>query len=298
MLVPLLLGMVLPACERPDLSEAWMIDRLRVLAVQATPAEPRPGETVTFSALVSNPSGADVAVLWFACLASSADDYGCATDMSALGDLGALLEGLSDPSQLTPDEMAELYEEMQAAGLIGVDPFLPPTYTIPADILDGLTDEERAEGLNLMLTLMAIPSDATSDADMEMAYKRVPVSDAETPNQNPEIVRLRVDDQDVKAGFDAVIPAGATVTLEPVISETSIEEYVYVTSTGEEEARTEEPYFTFFVTGGELDPSYSLYPHGAVTYTAPATLGAVDAWVVAQDRRGGMTWWSQSLTIQ
>ena len=40
------------ACSRIEVSESWQIDRLRILAIAAEPAEPRPGDTVRFRSLV------------------------------------------------------------------------------------------------------------------------------------------------------------------------------------------------------------------------------------------------------
>lgn len=295
-----LLPLLAAACEGPDLSQSWEIDRLRILAVKAEPAEPGPGDVVTFDALVLDPEDRGLTVMWFACLATDADDYGCGLDMSGLGDLEALLDGVTDPSQLTPEQVEELYAAMEAAGLMGVSPYFPPTYTIPEDILDGLSEAERQEGLNLMVTLMAIPDDATSDADMELAYKRVPVSDAATPNQNPDIVAFKVNDSEMLSGMAAQVTAGTEISLEPILSDTSVESYKYLSSAGEAESRTEEPYFVFYMEQGEMDPNYSIFPESTVQWAAPATPaeGTTWVWTVVQDRRGGMGWWAQELAFQ
>ena len=42
-------------CVANQLSQSWQLDRLRVLGAQVEPAEPRPGETVSFTSLVYTP---------------------------------------------------------------------------------------------------------------------------------------------------------------------------------------------------------------------------------------------------
>ena len=59
----------------------WQLDRLRVLATQATPAEAAPGETVAFESLVYQPDGESLeGVVWFGCLNESATSFGCTID--------------------------------------------------------------------------------------------------------------------------------------------------------------------------------------------------------------------------
>ena len=42
---------------------------------------------------------------------------------------------------MTEEELAALYAELVAAGLIGVEPYLPPVWQVPTDALDGLDEE-------------------------------------------------------------------------------------------------------------------------------------------------------------
>jgi len=55
-MVPLVLAL-LSGCAGSDLPQEWFLDRTRILAVSATPAEPRPGDTVTFQALTWSEEG-------------------------------------------------------------------------------------------------------------------------------------------------------------------------------------------------------------------------------------------------
>ena len=61
--------LALAGCGANGLAQAWQLDRVRILGVRATPAEPRPGDRVTFESLVYTPAETQLGgVLWFACL--------------------------------------------------------------------------------------------------------------------------------------------------------------------------------------------------------------------------------------
>lgn len=271
--------LTLMACTTTELSEGWQIDRLRVLAVAADPAEPRPGDTVTFRSLVVSPDPV-ATTIWFACL-TSPGEYGCEVDP-------ALLEGL-DPETLTPEDIEALYD----AGFIGAEPYLPPTWVVPETALDGLSDAERLEGLTALVNVSAIPEgDDLTEEDLELAFKRVPVSEATTPNHNPTHLGVRVDGVDIPEGTTVSLDKGQPYDIELVFDTSSIEEYAFVNGDGVEETRVEEPYFTWFTTDGSFDRTFDLYPYTDVTYYAPeapvSDSGTV--WVVVRDRRGGMDW--------
>lgn len=285
----LLLPLLLTGCTVEQLAQSWQLDRLRILAVRATPAEPRPGDTVSFDSLLYVPFGEELeGVVWFACLPESADDFGCQLDP-------AITEALSgSPDDLTPEEQAAIFQQARDAGLIGFEPLLPPTWTVPDDALDDLTDAEKLEGKSAVVNLTALPAGAESDADVELAYKRVPVSLATTPNANPAFNGVLVqdeagDDVEVVDGIHQV-GQGCTYTLQPLLTEGSIEDYAFVTSDGTEETRTEEPFVTWYTEGGSFDQEFSLHPYLDVEWTAPEKgfEGVVVA--VLRDRRGGMDW--------
>jgi hypothetical protein len=261
LLLPLAAG-----CATRDLSESWVIDRLRILAVRPEPAEPRPGDTLTLSALVVSPDADLQAVVWLACLAGAVSVTGCEDD---------------------PD-------------LIGMEPWLPPSYAIPEDILDGLDAEARLEGLNLWVQVSAVPEGAGSEADLELAFKRVPVSEAQTPNHNPEIIGLQVDGIDVEPGAAIELDRGEAYDIVPLLGDGSIEAYQYRTSSGVWEDRTEEPWFLWYVEEGELQTPWSVWPEPVQEWTTPSTPSSEDQtlWVVAADRRGGMAWWIQPVRVR
>ncbi len=294
LLLPLLLG-----CGANPLAQSWQLDRLRILAVKGEPAEPRPGETVVFDSLLYLPEGQTLNLLtWFACLPEDSNSFGCTTDPSVTEELAGL-----DPKTLSEEELAALREQLAEAGLIGAEPWLPPSWTVPADALDGLSEEERNEGVSALVSVTAIPERAVSASDLELAFKRIPVSEALTPNHNPVITGFRVDGEEV--GPEAVIQLGwgETPTIEVLLAEDAIETYLFLTEEGEEEERLEEPYVSWFAEAGEFDQPYALYPYLDIEWTAPAARLSSLRWpvpreplrevrlsAVVRDRRGGMGW--------
>jgi len=265
------------------------VDRLRVLAVKADPPEARPGETVTLEGLIADPNAASPFVIWLACAAEddSGTGFGCALDLESI------------------DMEASTMEELAEAGVIGFEPGFSPSYTSPLNLLDELPAEEQAEGIYVTIQVMAIPDDLfnASEGDdfdfnqVEVAYKRLIVSEATTPNHNPEIISFHVDDEEIAPGATVEVPAGQTFILEPEFSEDSFETYEYTNSSGVTETRTEEPYVTWYSTAGQLFSPYSVHPYRDVTWNAPEEAGVSGVWwAVIRDRRGGMTWYEQPWT--
>lgn len=274
-----------------ELTPAWRVDKPRVLAITAEPPEIRPGETSRFQALLVDPDDGERAVVWFACEPASSSDLG----------FGCTIDPNLDFASATIDELI-------AAGLIGFEPSFPPSYTPRADLLDDLPTEDRAEGKYVTIQVAAFPADdlAAAPTDeapaldfnaVEVAYKRLIVSEAETPNQNPRLGRFLVD--------DVPVPPGATVTLDPdepyelsfELPDASVESYTYTNTRGEVETRTEEPYASWYATDGEVTEEFTLPPYWASTWIAPAA-GDGHWWVVVRDRRGGMAWLAQPWTVR
>jgi hypothetical protein len=280
------------ACTTAELSQSWQIDRLRVLGVASEPAEPRPGDVVTFSSLVVSPEQPWVGTAWMVCLDPEDVDLGCEVDTS-------VLEGDVD------------FAALQEAGFIGFEPYLPPTWTVPDDALDGLSAEEQLEGTNAFVNLAAFHEGETSlgeglpgidTEDVELAFKRVPISLASTPNNNPAVATLRVDGVDVQPDTVLVVDAGEPYTVEVVLADDAIETYTFVNGDGDEEDREEEPYFTFYAEEGEFDlgQTYAVWPDATVDWVAPASPEEAEQtlWAVVRDRRGGMAWATLRLRVR
>lgn len=285
MILTLLLG-----CQQIDLSDEWYLDRLRLLAIQAEPAEPRPGDTVVFTSLAHIPGESAWSSIWFGCV--DGDPDGCSIDPS-------LLEGLEDPESLTPEEQAELFAALQAAGLIGVEPGFSPTWVVPDDALAGLTEEETLEGVSATIQVTL-----TTEADTELVIRRMPISLATTPNQNPAVAAFTVDGAATESGGTVTVSGGAEVELEATALE--LESYEYVTTGGVAETRTEELQWRWYATGGSLGGGFGP-PTGdgedapetsSQTWIAPEEAGTHTLHAVVLDGRGGMGWFTVSVVVE
>lgn len=305
------LALVASGClSKPkQLSKSWKLDRLRILAIRATPAEPRPGEPTRFDALVYAPDGGAVTTVWWACLPESSSDFGCSIDPQLADELN---QAFSDPDSLTPDQYAQLYQQAVDAGLVGVDPPMTPAWTPPDDILDGLTDIEKNEGVNALLSVSAFPNSggdtgvggelvAPQDSGLanqvEFSFKRLPVSEAVTPNHNPDLKGFTVGDTAVEPDGTFAASKGKEYKLSATLSDDAVETYTYINSSGQREQRTEQPYITWYVEQGAIDQPWSLYPDTTVKWTAPDEQTTTRIIAVIRDRRGGMGWASFQASV-
>jgi hypothetical protein len=271
------------ACSDGHVSQSWQIDRMRILAVrtsvlndQGVPtsqAEPQPGDSVQLASLTVHPDIEVPHVIWTGCLTDASSLFGC------------------PPSQ---------------DSILGIEPFMPPRLVVPENVLDGLSEEEKNEGLSYLFTLLAVPDVEEIDEnldpesfsnDEEIATKHMPVSLAETPNHNPFIEQILIEKNPFGPGTSLSVTPGQSYFIEPVLA-FGPEEYLFINSKGERETRIEEPYFTWYSTEGSFDLPYSEYGDApGVNWTAPKTPLRTEAtlWVVVRDRRGGMGWAEQSL---
>jgi len=285
--------LALLGCQSIDLAEEWDLDRLRLLAVRAEPAEPRPGDAVTFTSLAYVPGGAPWSAIWFACVAGS--ELGCSFDAS-------VLDGLEDFDSLTPEEQAELFATLAAAGLIGVEPGLPPAWVVPEDALAGLTEAETLEGTSATVQVTLTTATAEDEGDTELVLRRIPISLAPTPNQNPDIAAFEVDGNPLEAGQTLRVDTGRTYDLRATIAG-ELEEYTYVTTEGVEETRTEELEWRWYTDLGTLGGGVPSFEEeeptsGTVTWNTPNEAGAGVVHAVVLDGRGGMAWWSVAVTVE
>lgn len=290
-LAPILLlgGCVIGGNKYPrprDLTPDWKVDRMRLLGIRSEPAEARPGDVVTFEALIGTAvdDATELAVIWLACPLDY-QSFGCTTDLGGI-----------DVTTATPDDLASI-------GFIGFEPGLPPVYTVPTDLLDDLEPEARAEGAYVFVQTLALPMSLLEDeaaldeldfSVVASGYKRLVVSEAQTPNHNPDIGLFTVD--------GIPVPAGATVRVDPeqsydigiLLPEGARETYTYINSLGGPETRVEEPYVSWYTTDGEMTEEVTLWPYLDATWIAPAEVGTEGRWyAVLRDRRGGMSWYVQ-----
>ena len=294
-ITPLLVGSsLLSGCvigndryQRPrDLPDSAVVDRPRILAIQAEPPEVAPGETVEFAALIGDPDGVLDLTVWLAC--DSGGGFGCEVDLSGL-------------DEATP-------EELEAAGVIGVEPFFSPVLDVPGDALDTLTDEQKLEGLSWTIQVAAFPNSEESGQEIdfnqvEVAYKRLVVSEATTPNLNPSLRQWRVDGTPVPEDAVVTVDMGQEYELSVEVPAESVEQYIYVNSEGVAEERVEEPYLTWYANTGGFLSNLTVPLNGydaplSADWTAPDEPGEGTWFVVIRDRRGGQAWMTQRYRVQ
>jgi hypothetical protein len=270
--------------KRPrDLEDGFEVTRLRLLAIQPEPPEVAPGEMVTFQALVADPDEVVETVIWLACPLTASGDFGCNVDLDALGD---------DP---TPEELA-------AAGVIGIEPIFPPQYVPDEALLDGLDEDEVLEGVSVIIQILAFPAaeegaEEIDFGEVAVGFKRLVVSEAPTPNGNPEVAEVLVGETLVPQGAIVEVEPGLEYTLGVRLDADTVEPYEYLNSEGVIEDRVEEPYVTWYAAGGHVSEPWGLYgrfgddPLLEGRWIAPDEAGAEGTFYgVVRDRRGGLTW--------
>lgn len=279
-------------CSVQDMAQTWQLDRLRVLATQSEPAEAQPGDTVAFQSLVYQPPGASLeGVVWFGCLGDNATSFGCTIDPE-------LLDGLDEPPS-DPSEQIAWFTELQEAGLLGFEPSLPPSWTIPEDALENLNDEDKVEGISAFLNLTAIPTESEDAETVEVAFKRYPISLNPEPNQNPMLSHFLINGTEYNIDETPRVSVGGTLKLDVAFEDGAIQEYTYTNpNTGESESRTESPYLSWYTETGTFDNFVSLIPYTSVEWTAPDTPTRSHIIVTVRDRRGGMDWIQFDITVE
>ena len=179
-----------------DLAPSWLVDRTRILAVAANPPEIAPGETATFEALIPDPGGeGDLSRLWFACPEVDGG-FGCNLDLSTGSGTTATGTGTD--------------------GFIGLEPFIPPVYTAPDDLLDGITDL----GWRVNRVVGYRTADAEPSADEVDAARRADAITFTSSSTVERFVRL--------AGVDAVPPV--VISIGPITSATAADLGLSVTA--------------------------------------------------------------------
>ena len=278
-------------CAALEMAQTWQLDRLRVLGAQSVPAEPQPGETVTLRSITYFPSEQPISVVWIGCLGDDATSFGCTLDP-------ALIDSLNTPPD-DPAEQLSWYLELQEAGLLGIEPDVPPTWSIPSNALDNLEDEEKEEGVSAFMNLTAIPSEMEDDDELELVYKRLPVSLNAKPNQNPTIEHIVINNTEYVPTETLTVPVNGELTLDIQFEQGAVEEYSYTNpDTGITENRTETPYISWYTEFGSFSSFVSLLPNSEVIWTAPNFETQTEIIATVRDRRGGMDWIRLTLVVE
>lgn len=280
-------GLLAAGCDPLDLTTPSEVVRLRVLAIEAQPAELAYGDQVTLTPVVADPWNEGYSVQWMPCIeAQLAGFVAC--------DFENMLVDLADPFGFLDLSSEEL------------------TFTVDQQVVYDLMAErdpmDRAEGVPLQFILMLLPRGKTfldymPEFDTErlddpayieeygeqagealnevfealmrqsrIAFKRVIVSDLDSvgiaphatgdcadltgllPNEAPRPGGIVTVEEELETALPsgATIPvvAGEGIGLLPLWNPDDQESYYHVAWGGETECRTEQPFFGWYATAG------------------------------------------------
>ena len=301
--------LVLAALLASGCGEAWspesIIEDLRVIGVKAEPAELKPGERATLSALILDPTrpAAKSTVLWI----------GCDPDPFNLGRSACSNpEVLQDPSTLTGG--GALPPGVKVIGLNSA-----ASYTAPKDLFSLLaSDDPRRQtgtvGQVLAIAIakesVGIPTEAELTALFEKVKNkelkavvtlfRIKVSESPTRNNNPKISGFKVAGELQRPGVRTRVFPAQKLEVGLEAPDDSFEPYIEVTPTTSEE-KLERLTSAWYSTSGrfaamrialrsEVKGSFTVpgdpeFPNDKIPESRTGSF-----FVVLRDTRGGQDW--------
>ncbi|MBL8910144.1 MAG: hypothetical protein JNM17_05495 [Archangium sp.] len=281
-----------------------LVENLRLIGINASPANVRPGESTQLTALILDPSRSmPSTVLWIGC---EADPYNlnrspCAnpdvlTDSASLtGGTGTLPPGVS---------------------IIGFGP--RATYSVPATLFDPLetNDPRRMSGTVGTVLAFAVAETVSPAAPPEelqalfervqrkevrsvLAIFRIQISESMVRNANPTVDSLVVGGEVWPRGARMLVREKEPVTLDLVAPDSSFEAYEVSTPEGIEQ-RTERILVAWYSTAGRFSEERTALREGVQTiFTAPGAGDEKDPvpekrtgslYTVLRDTRGAQAW--------
>jgi hypothetical protein len=312
--IAVLFMLALVACQE-EMESISQVTKFRVLGVQAEPPEILPGQGTTLKVLFADPkgNGREVTVAWLTCVGS----------FSSTADLSEGCDPIWAPALGAANEGGDTYE-------------IPNT---PPDILNDLLEGEEYLSVTAIVVLCAggelsfmdsqssMPTgeiDALDDlcvgGDGLVAVKTFRVSTSSNPNTNPVIDLLKFEDNTLEPtpeepNVDAGSPDAGDwqpglyecensygcmegAAIQAFLTMDSFQKYEKE-EFGKTESVDENPYISWFVTGGKFseDRSRTNEPPGPfeVDWKPPRFGGAFELWAVVHDMRGGLSWRSYSI---
>ncbi len=316
----LLVALAIGACGK-EMEAISQITKFRVMGVQAEPPEIQPGQGTTLRVLFADPKGEgrDVTIIWLTCAGSFSPSADLAEDECEpiwIPGFGTAAQG-ADTYEIpfTPADILEHLPENEEYLAVTTIVVLCAGGELP-----GLDDMEMNGEIESF-------DELCQGGDGLVAVKNFRISNSTSPNKNPVIDNivfneaqiLTAEDTDpLDAGtLDAGIPdagepepkgmdGGSSsfecteakdcmegATIEAYLTQASFQSFDRK-EFGEMKETEEDPYISWFVTGGEFtnDRSRTSDPPGPfeVDWRPPREGGQVTLWAVAHDMRGGMSW--------
>ena len=291
MLGGLLLAVLQGACS-PEFESQSLVNKFRIIAVEADPPAGLPGQEVLLTPLVSKSQLGRFAILvWLTCI-----PYPGQTGMQCLEGGSAVQVGFEETLTITLPELAESEDEKT------IDVILLACAGTPQ-----IPDFERGK------------FDFCDSPESDLAIRTVTVV-RENPNRSPVIESVsfaRADGTaiDVIPGEQAPIDCTAgcgDLVLTLKLTPESLESY-QVTRFGETQTLDEGLFISWFATAGSYDNSRTYESDYAdpdnpdqrreeltydVKWTPPEEGGEVTFYFVAYDQRGGVDIWTQEALVQ
>lgn len=290
------LALALPAACTDEMEAISQITKLRVMGVQADPPEIRPGQGTTLRVLFADPKGRgrEVSIFWFAVAGMLTPS----SDLSQAGELVGVSElqiaSAGGDTFVIPFTRPDILDDYLAEGAL----YLPVTVIVgmcAGGTLPSVDEMIAADDLRNV-------SDLCQGGEGLSAFKTFRISESGSPNNNPAITDVSFNGALLlEAGADA--PGVFTckdsygcregAPIEAFLTEESFETWTEIRF-GEETVAEDDPYISWFVTGGEfsVDRSRAADPPGPfkVDWIPPRVGGSFELWAVAHDLRGGVSW--------
>lgn len=265
-----------------DLERQSQLQRVRVLAVRADPAEivfdPQgsvPPAPVTLTSLTYAPDGGPEVT--YALCRPGANVY--AQDVQCPGADGLTLDGgvvdVSDPS---------------VRALLAADGGVPLT--------DPSFQPQLARGIQLNVGYLA--TDGTpGDRGIERGVYQLSLRATQAPNHNPQLVEIFVGKDPARRLQGERLPLRTKVTFTPSLAPGSVETYVDANG----QTQTELLVYSWFATGqGKVEDFRSQEPFNGLgkresDYTTASVPEVVTLYVVVRDGRGGTDWIVRSFSV-
>ncbi|MDC3955427.1 hypothetical protein [Polyangium jinanense] len=276
--------LVLAGCFPVETERESLVTGPRILAVRSEPPESKPGESVTYEALVVTPDGEpeDAAMRWAFCAAPKPLTENGSVSTACLGDTVRPIVGISGSvTAATPPDACSLF-----------GPETPPGDFRPrdSDATGGFYQPVRVEAMQRTAFVLERITCNLPNAPLDVA---VELAERHVPNRNPKLLPVRAFVNGAPASLGA-LPASADVRFEVGWSAEDAEVYPAFDPrkqalVDQREALRVSWYatagpFESDVTGRATDDTETTVSNG---WRAPDEPTRVFLWLVLRDGRGG-----------
>ena len=280
-----------------DLDPKEIVVSPRILDIAADPPEVAAGGTVRLRAVIGGNRG-PVSYRWVACAGGDAlsggggfgagtSEVGCTSDAGFLLPLGTGAEA----TLVIPADSVNLEAVLARFG-----------DRAPRALVEQyLRDVGVIVGVGLTIE---------ADGRTVVGYKRVVVSLNPRPNRNPPTPRVQVNGRWVSVpagggpacvpeeGAGIRVPRARNVTLSPDANESWLERFTVLTALGVFEERTEQAFYSWYATHGDLGRGLTRPPTRDNEWLPSNAPGAQALWFFVRDGHGGTSGCRLDVTVE